>query len=774
MSNQKNLPINFEPRAKDFGNTVGGGNNKDPKWLLSDESLRRRKEELVAYVEKIKLDWDKTSIEGLPHTLSVTFIDEAQANTHQKKIISMFDVGEGNGQIGFIGEKSIMIEVNSKGNLDEIKENLSNTSSNSHQISAITKICLFEPEIKITDSEKECKLIPLVYNNTILNEKALRIIKTQLSEKNIKNKLVSYSSNIKTFQLYNITKDSLKFIRTLPIRSVEPISKVNIPFPNVDKQLINDDKLLKFNPKGEYPVVGLLDSGVAKNKLTTGWVTRGKGCNYKSSDLDTSHGTYIATLLIYGNTLNKNKDSSIDGCKIVDVPVAPRFRITEDELIKNIEKAVECNPEVRVWNLSVSLSCEISDNEFSTFAIALDTIQKEKNVIICKSAGNDSEFFTKKHAGKISTGAESIRALTVGSINRNTDGYRYTVKNFPAKYSRHGPAPALLVKPDVTHFGGDCFAMKPSPSEAQDFEIVSDTASSDGVRLTHNAGTSFSTPKIAKNVAELDLLTKHKYNLMTLKALEVHSSRYFEMPPLDVQKRLDYMGYGKPTNAGDTIFDPFFASTLILQGKLVKGQRVDIMDFPYPTDLIKNGYYTGRIKITLAYDPILFSNQGIQYCQSNLDIKFGTYDKKIDTTDFLKKFNPIKREGSFNTLLSSKYAKRSINNHTAYANERTLIKYGQKYHPIKKYAFDLSELQKSLNDNILSERHWFLFIEGHYRDYAEKHLKTDELYMPYSLIITIEDPERKANVYNSTISALNNNNFYHSDVSINNHINLSN
>ena len=44
MSNQKNLPINFEPRAKDFGNTVGGGNNKDPKWLLSDVSLRRRKE----------------------------------------------------------------------------------------------------------------------------------------------------------------------------------------------------------------------------------------------------------------------------------------------------------------------------------------------------------------------------------------------------------------------------------------------------------------------------------------------------------------------------------------------------------------------------------------------------------------------------------------------------------------------------------------------------------------------------------------------------------
>lgn len=98
---------------------------------------------------------------------------------------------------------------------------------------------------------------------------------------------------------------------------MEPISKVNIPFPNVDKQLINDDKLLKFNPKGEYPVVGLLDSGVAKNKLTTGWVTRGKGCNYKSSDLDTSHGTYIATLLIYGNTLNKIKTPQLMDVKLL-------------------------------------------------------------------------------------------------------------------------------------------------------------------------------------------------------------------------------------------------------------------------------------------------------------------------------------------------------------------------------------------------------------------------------------------------------------------------
>lgn len=410
------------------------------------------------------------------------------------------------------------------------------------------------------------------------------------------------------------------------------------------------------------------------------------------------------------------------------------------------------------------------------FAAALDQIQKEKGVIICKSAGNDPEFINNGSTGILSVGAESIRAVTVGSLNRNSDRYGYTLKYRPALYSRHGPAPASIVKPDVVHFGGDLFATKPKPTMLKDFDQVSDTGSIDGTQLSHMVGTSFSAPKVAKNIAELDLLTDHHYAPSTLKGLEVHFANYLEVPPLDVKTRLAYLGYGKPANASDTIFSSDFASTLILQGNLQKGQHLDIMDFPYPKVLIRDGHYIGRIKVTLVYDPILIQNQGTEYCQSNLDIKFGTYDKKQDTTDFLSRFNPVKRVGSFNTLLDNNYGKQIMKKNLSYAVERTLIKYGQKYHPVKKYAFDLSELRPSLTNNVTKDKHWFLFLEGHYRGYAEKEALRHQkaLNIPYSLIITIEDSDHQIPVYGSMIQELEANNFVYSNVVVDNDIHLSN
>ena len=699
-------------------------------------------------------------------------IEKAQANTHQSQIVSMFTVGENTGQVGFIDERSLILKIDSKVKLKAIRDNFTNLKKNVHPISALTKIEMFKPKIRKLNENSAYKLIPLTYDDPNLDELAIDTIRSCLNDKSITNELVTYTSDIKIIKIPAITTDSLKFIRTLPIRAVEPIQKVSSPFRSVDDLSVDDFELQKFEPNQKYPLIGLLDSGVDYNPWTEGWVTRGKGCTYNEKDLDTSHGTYIATLLIHGSA----QDTSIEGCRIVDVPVVSNRGADEDRLIQNIRTAIEKNPEVRIWNLSVSIKSEISENEFSPFACALDQIQRDKKVIICKSAGNDSEFMKKGSAGKLSIGAESIRAITVGSLNRKSDKFAYTIENKPALYSRHGPAPASIVKPDVVHFGGDLFANCSHPKNFKDFTQVSDTASTDGENLTHHVGTSFSTPKVAKNLAELYLLTNKAYALLTLKALEIHSANYLEKPALEAQKRLNYLGYGKPANASHTIFSPSFAGTLILQGNLLKGQTIDIMDFPFPKALIKNNYYTGRIKITLAYDPILIQSQGSEYCQSNLEIKFGTYDHKQNTIDFLSRFNPLKRVGSFNTLLPSHYGKRLIEQNSDYADERTLIKYGQKYHPMKKYAFDLAELRPSLSHCVSADKHWFLFLEGHYRGYAEKNALRHQknLSIPYSLIITIEDPDRQASVYDSILHELNVNNFVHSNVSVDNSIHLSN
>lgn len=356
MSDKKNPLIMFHPRAQDNGKTIGGGSKEDKtKWLLKGAELLERSKHLTLNIDQIKADWDRTSIEGLPHVLRINLIEKALANTHQSQIVPMFTVGQNTGQIGFIGEHSLLMKVDTKEKLKIIRDNFTDIKNNAHSISALTEIELFKPQLNVSDKNSAYKLIPLTYDDHGEDKRALQVIQTGLASHDISYKLISYTKSIKAIRIPAVTNDSLKFIRTLPIRTVEPIAKVGLPFRFINGLSVDDFDLSSFDPKQKYPLIGLLDSGVATNKLTRGWVTRGKGGMYSAKELNTSHGTYIATLLIHGDRFERVEDSSINGCKIVDVPVIPKFGIEEDELIQNIEEAIEMNPEVKIWNLSVSL-----------------------------------------------------------------------------------------------------------------------------------------------------------------------------------------------------------------------------------------------------------------------------------------------------------------------------------------------------------------------------------------------------------------------------------
>lgn len=54
----------------------------------------------------------------------------------------------------------------------------------------------------------------------------------------------------------------------------------------------------------------------------------------------------------------------------------------------NIQQAVGRHSDVKVWDLSQGINAQIEDNRFSDLAVALDSLQKQYNILICKSAGN--------------------------------------------------------------------------------------------------------------------------------------------------------------------------------------------------------------------------------------------------------------------------------------------------------------------------------------------------------------------------------------------------
>ena len=58
---------------------------------------------------------------------------------------------------------------------------------------------------------------------------------------------------------------------------------------------------------------------------------------------------------------------------------------------------------------------------------------------------------------------------------------------------------------------------------------------------------------------------------------------------------------------------------------------------------------------------------------------------------------------------------------TGFERECTLVKYGKKFHPVKKYAVDLADMTPSNKQRHLGgHRKWYLKIEGLYRDFIEQ------------------------------------------------------
>lgn len=75
---------------------------------------------IAAKINKVIDTWDSADIEGLPHVLTVRIDKRAQANTHQRRIVPMFIVGENTGQIGFRGNNALLMKVDSREKLRDI------------------------------------------------------------------------------------------------------------------------------------------------------------------------------------------------------------------------------------------------------------------------------------------------------------------------------------------------------------------------------------------------------------------------------------------------------------------------------------------------------------------------------------------------------------------------------------------------------------------------------------------------------------------------------
>ena len=777
---REKLPIKFfAPRDIDELRIEGNGTSEKPKWVLSGQELKNRAEYLSDSLNSIETIMEKRKDSPVPFSFIARIQEDATAKSKRKDIANFFQVKEMSSVIGLTATNKLIVSFDSLSEFGKISERLKDCTNNDYAISCITDFEEFLPNVYEAEESCNYKIKLIDYQNYEQNLVMRRLLEHTLNNKKIEYNKTDYSEKFYVYKLKNVTNAMLDELKEADIFnalfSVEPMPKYVISLDFLEED--DDIPIKKSDSEKNYMTIGILDNGIETIPHLKPWIDIERWSPYPESSINPAHGTFVAGIALYGDECEGKGWVGHKGIKLFDAAVFPdtsKEGLDEDELIANIKEAVKLyNEQVKIWNLSISITRPVSDNKFSDFAIALDALQDEYNVLICKSAGNCRNFESSRPKGRVHEGADSIRSLVVGSFAHKKGTYDYAEINDPSPFSRVGPGPEFIIKPEVSHYGGNAGVDPLGNTVTTGVKSFA----KDGT-LAQGVGTSFSTPRITALAAGIQQELSEDFDPLLLKALITHSASYPREMTVPSIERAKQVGFGLPKSVSEIIYNSPYEATLILRDNLVKGDKIDIMDFPMPQCLIKDGYYTGQIIATLVYEPILDASQGIEYCQSNLDIKFGSYDEKFER-DISQRhiLNPVGRKGAQNLFLGSVFSKTKMKNKSSdfALKERLQIQYGDKYYPVKKYAIDLSELteQKKI-DYLSSDKKWFLFLQGVYRDHIERlsQLESFTLSQEFCLILTIRDPFYKEEVYDEVTHKLDEYNFWHSNIKIATDVNI--
>ena len=368
--------------------------------------------------------------------------------------------------------------------------------------------------------------------------------------------------------------------------------------------------------------------------------------------------------------------------------------------------------------------------------------------------------------------ADSVRALVVGSIAGEKGPYDLAEIDTPSPFTRCGPGPAYVIKPDLVAYGGNA-GRRPDGANTTTGVRVIDRAG----MVARALGTSFSTPWIARIAAELNHLLAEDFDPLLIKALMVHNAGYPAGQRMNMEEKIKFMGFGMPPGTRDILYNSEHEITLILRDSLSKSQFINILEFPFPKSLVgDDGFYRGQITLTVVSAPILRAAEGAEYCQSDISVAFGTMTgiKQRDTSKpmILNAYGP---ENGVNILREEHYSRKVLGatKEKTFAKERTLLRYGKKFHPIKKYAIDLDEMTAGKRKNFLGkDRKWYMKIEMLCREAIEREFieTREKLEQEFCVLLTIRDPEGMAPVYNEVTQQLQDRGFVYADVKLKNEI----
>lgn len=401
------------------------------------------------------------------------------------------------------------------------------------------------------------------------------------------------------------------------------------------------------------------------------------------------------------------------------------WKLLESELLVSLEASLkEHANKYKVWNLSLGTDAVCSLDEFSALAEELDNLQEKYQVSFVISAGNYVtppllDFPRTKEqlsAGRITTPADSVLGITVGAVSHVDYKNNGPKEHYPSAFSRHGAGPNYIIKPDLVHYGGSC---------STDFAHIAGIRSVNGTGSAENIGTSFAAPLVSRTLAQIYHHITPTPSAVMARALLTHHARDPRTKERVPDGDENFFGFGLPAPVPYCLECTPHTSTLVFDDVLRPGYFLEWKDFPYPPSLRRDGKYFGEIWMTVAFSPTRGARWGTEYCETHIDAHFGVYrrQKSRETGAVTTKFvGLVPPEHKNPGVLYESYQVEKL----------------RKWAPVRTYYGNLDEKGERGDQ-------WRLKLQ-----LLTRHGIEDEQAFkpqPFSLIITISDPEKKVRVY---------------------------
>lgn len=543
--------------------------------------------------------------------------------------------------------------------------------------------------------------------------------------------VITYGSSIMYIKVEVETYDDVvKLAGINGVKTVDFFQEYSQPLSNYDCSQL--EALLHDDVSESDITIGIIDGGISdENDFLKPYIIA-RETHVNEAYQNHKHATFIASMIQYGNELNGIETNGHSRYKFVDIIAIPNsdkdFGLTDSigemELMEIIEDSMEkYSDTTKIWNLSLGIESLVCNGSMSDLGKFLDYIQDKYQVQIFVSSGNLNELPLREwppqedmgDRDRIISPADSVRAITVGSIALYDSDDSIVKNNEPSPFSRRGPGANYIVKPDVVDYGGN-FSKTYSIAGLGMKGMDTDGSIIEGI------GTSYSTPRIAQKFAAVydEMVEK---DMLMAKAILIHSARMNSRGLLDDNPdNIKYYGFGMPsTNVNDILLCSEDEVTLIFKQRVKQKTHLEMIDFPFPKSLIKRGKYHGEIGMTLVYNPLLNANYGQEYCRVNIDASFGVY--KYDTSGKLKFKGCVPLECDW----YEKY-------------ERERVENGFKWSPIKSYY-------RKLKTGIGVGEGWKIRIDMNQRN------ETSVPYQEFVLIVTIRDPDGN-DIYSEVVNGL--------------------